>query len=257
MAAVLLTVAYDGSLYSGWAPQANARTIAGELLGALRAVDPGVREVRGTSRTDAGVHARCQIAAFDPTREITPRGWALALAAELPAEIAIRSVGTVADGFDPRRHAVRKRYRYLVLRDESRDPFHERRAWRTFHPLDLDLARAEAEALVGTHDFMAFRSVRDQRVDTVRTIESATWTTLQDTPQVLAFDIVGTAFLYNMVRIIAGTLVDVARGRLAPGAVARALASHERRDLGTTAPAHGLYLERIDLDVVPDDVWPL
>lgn len=253
---ILLTVAYDGGPFSGWAPQVNARTVAGELLGAIREIDPTVREVRGASRTDAGVHARGQIAAFDTIKPTPPKGWALGLAAHLPEEIGIRSAARAPLGCQPRHEAVRKHYRYYVLRDPLRDPFWAGRAWRLSQPLDLDSARREAEALVGTHDFRAFRAAGDERVDTVRTIESVTISELYDEPRVLVIDVVGNAFLYNMVRIIAGTLVDVARRRLKEGAVLRALASKSRDDLGMTAPARGLVLVSIEHRIPLEDAYP-
>jgi tRNA pseudouridine38-40 synthase len=253
---ILLTVAYDGRPFSGWAPQRNARTVAGELLGALQAVDPAIREVRGTSRTDAGVHARGQLAAFDPARSISPRGWALAASQHLPDEIAIRGAARVAPGTNPRFESVRKRYRYLVLRDPVRDPFWIGRALRVVYPVETARARAELAAIVGTHDFTAFRSSGDVRADTTRTIDRAELFELPEDPRILVFEVVGSAFLYNMVRILAGTLVDVGRGRLPPGAMARALASKRRGDLGFTAPPDGLYLEQIEHRMALDDAWP-
>jgi tRNA pseudouridine38-40 synthase len=249
-------VAYDGGPFSGWAPQPAARTVAGELLGALRAIDPKVLSVRGASRTDAGVHARGQIALFHPTRMIPPKGWALGLAAHLPPEIAVRSAARVTEGINPAVLGIGKRYRYLVLRDLLRDPFWEGRTWRLTHPLDLEAARAEAVALHGTHDFAAFRSSADERQDTVRTLHRIAIEPLAGDPRVLAIDVEGSAFMYNMVRIIVGTLMDVARERLRPGAVERALISRARDDLGVTAPAAGLYLEEVRHAIPVEEIWP-
>ena len=253
---VLLTVAYDGRPFSGWAPQEGTRTVAGELLGAIRAMDPRVAEVRGASRTDAGVHARGQLAAFDPTRAIAPKGWALGLSAHLPGEITIRQAALAPPGCEPRFSAVRKRYRYLILRDPLRDPFWEGRALRFSHQLDIHMMRAEAAALMGEHDFAAFRSSSDERINTVRTIEQVRVEHLAGDSRVLAIDVVGTGFMHNMVRIIVGTLVDVARGKLAPGTIGKGLVSRSRTDLGMTAPAHGLYLESIDHALALETPWP-
>lgn len=254
--AILLTVAYDGRSFSGWAPQRNARTVAGELLGAIQAIDPTVKEVRGASRTDAGVHARGQIAAFDTSLPTPPRGWAHGLAAHLPDEIAIRSAALAPLGCQPRHESIRKRYRYHLLRDPLRDPFWAGRAWRLSQPLDVELAKREAEALVGTHDFRAFRAAGDERVETVRTVESVTLADLEGDPRVLTIDVVGTAFLYNMVRIITGTLVDVARRRLPEGAVLRGLSSKRRDALGMTAPADGLVLMHIEHRIATEGAYP-
>jgi tRNA pseudouridine38-40 synthase len=254
--AILLTVAYDGGPFSGWARQEGARTVAGELLGAVRAMDPHVAEVRGASRTDAGVHARGQIAAFDPSRTILPKGWALGLSAHLPAEITIRQAAIVPLGAEPRFSAVRKRYRYLILRDVLRDPFWEGRALRFSHQLDIHLMRKEAAMLIGTHDFAAFRSSADERTNTIRTIEAVNVEHWPGDARVLAVDVIGSGFMHNMVRIIAGTLLDVARGRLAAGTIAKALQGGARRDLGMTAPAHGLYLESIEHNLAIESAWP-
>jgi tRNA pseudouridine38-40 synthase len=230
--------------------------VAGELLGAIRAMDPRVGEVRGASRTDAGVHARGQIAAFDPSRTIEPKGWALGLSAHLPGEITIRHAAYTTLGAQPRFSALRKRYRYLILRDPLRDPFWEGRALRFSHQLDIHKLRAEAALLVGTHDFAAFRSSSDERTNTVRTIEEVHVEHLEGDSRVLAIDVTGSGFMHNMVRIIAGSLLDVARGKLPEGAIARAIQSHSRGDLGMTAPAHGLYLENIEHKLAVENGWP-
>jgi tRNA pseudouridine38-40 synthase len=219
-------------------------------------MDPHVAEVRGASRTDAGVHARGQLAAFDPVRAIVSKGWALGLSAHLPAEIAIRQAALVPRGAQPRLSAIRKRYRYLILRDPLRDPFWEGRALRFSHQLDIHKLRREAALLVGTHDFAAFRSSSDERVNTVRTIEEVRVEHLAGDARVLAVDVVGTGFMHNMVRIIVGSLLDVARGKLGERTVARALGGGSRDDLGMTAPAHGLYLESIEHTLALESSWP-
>src|SRR6185295_4214351 len=129
MNGILLTVAYDGAPFSGWARQANARTVAGELDGAVRAIDPKASLVRGASRTDAGVHARAQAVAFDTERDYETRKWTSGLAQHLPDEISIISTARVAAGYEPSRHSLWKSYRYLVLRSAVRDPLLAHRAW--------------------------------------------------------------------------------------------------------------------------------
>ena len=158
---VLLTVAYDGRGFSGFAPQREARTVAGELLVALRAIDEGLADVRGASRTDAGVHARGQRVALDPTRERPLSAWVLGPIRHLPSSIAIVRAAAVPRGFVPRFAAQWKRYRYLLLASGARDPFWEGRAWRIPELRDeVALGRARSEALLalGTHDFRAFRT---------------------------------------------------------------------------------------------------
>jgi tRNA pseudouridine38-40 synthase len=255
---VLLTVAYDGRPFHGFAVQPAQRTVAGELLGALRAVDPRVRELRGASRTDAGVHALGQRVAFDPDLVIPPRGWVLAMNRHLPREIAVRRAALVPTGFAPRFASAGKRYRYTMLVDRVRDPFLDGRAWRVegLTGAALDLARAEAALAVGTHDFAAFRSSQDERENTVRVVADVAVEVEARDPRLVSVVVDGSAFLHNMVRILVGTIVDVGLGRRAPGAVARALASRDRRDAGTTAPPDGLCLEEVRLTDPGVGEWP-
>jgi tRNA pseudouridine38-40 synthase len=253
---VLLTVAYDGEAFAGWAAQRDTRTVQGVLLEAIRAMDPGVNALRGASRTDAGVHAEGQLAAFDPTRAIDARGWVLGLDSHLPEDVAVRAARGMPFGYDPRTMSRRKRYRYSLLLDQVRDPLRRGRAWRLGYDLDLERMAREARRAEGTHDFRAFRTSHDQRQNTVRTLERVAVERLGD--RVITIAVTGTAFMHNMVRILAGTLVDVARGQLDEGAVTRAIASGERRDLGPTAPAHGLCLELVDV-AIPETAgvpWP-
>lgn len=251
-----MTVAYDGAPFSGIAPQANARTVGGELLGAIGVVDPTVTSLRVTSRTDAGVHASGQLVAFDTSKDVDARGWAHAVTRELPREIAVVGATFAPEGYDPRSHVVRKRYRYTVLAREARDPLLDGRAWRVWDRLNLSAAEAEARDLVGEHDFGAFRSAADERTNTVRRIFRAEVSASRDRADVLRFDVEGSAFLHRMVRIIVGTLVDVARGRRPPGTIRRGLESKNRDDLGMTAPADGLCLEAIVLDEPLAPGWP-
>ncbi len=253
---MLLAVAYDGVAFSGWAPQRAVATVAGALDRAIAVVDPAATRVRGASRTDAGVHARGQLVAFDTERTISARGWVHAINGGLPATVAVLRAAAVGPGFDPRRAARGKRYRYLLLRASVRDPHWEGRAWRVGYRLNHDLIAAEAASLVGTHDFCAFRSSADDRGHTVRTIRRTEVRNGGGDPRLLEVVIEGDGFLHNMVRIIVGTLLDVGRGQLAAGAFARALASGRRSDLGMTAPAAGLYLEHVELGVSPLAWWP-
>ncbi|HVK69301.1 MAG TPA: tRNA pseudouridine(38-40) synthase TruA [Polyangium sp.] len=256
---ILLTVAYDGRPFSGFAHQPDRRTIAGELLAAVRALDPTIREIRGSSRTDAGVHAFGQRVAFDPSREVPPRGWVLGTARHLPKEIAVRRASLVPRGFTPRFASQGKRYRYLLLRDLMRDPFLEGRVWRVDQLRDdaaITRAAAEASLAVGTHDFAAFRSAADPRENTVRTLRRVSVEVDRDDPRLVRIEVEGDAFMHNMVRILVGTFVDVARERLAPGAVSRALASKRRDDAGITAPPDGLYLVSVTLADEGREAWP-
>ncbi len=262
---VLLQIAYLGTHFRGWASQREGRTVHAEIAGAVHAIDPRASAPRGASRTDSGVHAEGQIATFDATLDIPPRGWVLALNAHLPDDVCVRRAWRVPAELSPRSIVTGKRYVYRVLLDRVRDPLWKDKAWRIGWPLDLAKLAREGESLVGTHDFAAFRSSHDARVDTVRTIsrisvsrEGAGGREGGADGRVVAILVEGNAFLYNMVRISVGTLMDVARGKLEEGTVARALVARDRKTLGTTAPAHGLTLERAFLDL-PQEAsapWP-
>lgn len=251
---VLLLVSYDGGHYSGFARQTNAVTVADTLQAAIHEIDPGASLLTCASRTDAGVHARSQPVSFVAQRTMTSRGWVLALAQRLPPSITIVRASRVAHDFDPRRDPLWKRYRYRVLCSQVEDPFLSPISWRIGNSLDLELMRAEARSLEGTHDFAAFRHIDDHRKVTERTMHSIQVEEAEH--RSLHIVVVGNRFMYNMVRIIAGTLVDVGRGKQRPGAGQRAIESGNRRDLGMTAPPHGLMLEHVELRTSGSDPWP-
>ncbi len=253
---ILLLVAYRGGNYSGFARQDNANTIAGELERALKDIDPEVSHVICASRTDRGVHARAQPVTFTSNKNLKARGWVLALAQRLPADISINRASFVQREFDPRKDPLFKRYRYSVFLSGVEDAFLEQFTWRVSEPLDLEAMKREAQDLVGEHDFRAFRHIDDTRTETVRRMDSVDLCLRKEDPRVLDITVVGNRFMYNMVRIIAGTLVDVGRKRTSPGAVRRALDSGERRELGMTAPPRGLVLEHVELSHWGEDAWP-
>jgi tRNA pseudouridine38-40 synthase len=253
---VLFTVQYDGCDFSGIAPQTNARTVGGELLGAIREIDPRSSALRITSRTDAGVHARGQLVAFDSDKDISPRGWLLGVTRHLPKEIAIVQAARVPAGFDPRGHVVRKAYRYVLLKSHVRDAFLEGRAWRVFDRLNQLAMRDAALPLIGSHDFAAFRGAADTREDTVRRLFRVDLEPARNDERILEIHVEGDHFLYHMVRIIAGTLVDIGRGRRDPACIARALENGKREELGITAPPDGLFLDAITLDCDLEERWP-
>ena len=253
---VLVKVAYDGTRFAGWAAQRDQRTVEDTLRGAILALDPKGTGPRGTSRTDAGVHAEGQMAAFDAEVPMPPRGWVLALNRHLPDDVAVREARAVPVGFAPRFASRQKRYRYDVLLDKVRDPLLGPRTWRIGYDMDMERMAREAKSIVGTHDFAAFRSAGDERNVTVRTIHSVEVTRSALDARIWSIAIEGSAFLYNMVRILVGTLIDVVRGRKPRGSAARALASRDRRDAGITAPPDGLVLDRTWLDDEGTDPFP-
>lgn len=253
---LLLLVAYDGTDYSGFAPQTNAPTIADELRRALLEIDPEVGPVTGSSRTDAGVHARNQPVSFTTTKLIKPRGWVLALNQRLPSAIVVTYAANTALDFDPRLSPLHKRYCYRVFNSNVEDPFIGRVSWRVGQELDVPRMWGAGQRLLGQHDFRAFRSTDDVRTDTVRTIMALTLERDPRDSRQIALKVTGNRFMYNMVRIIAGTLVDVGRGRIEESNIERALRTGERTVLGMTAPARGLMLEHVELPDWGTDGWP-
>jgi tRNA pseudouridine38-40 synthase len=253
---VLLWVAYDGRDFHGMAIQASARTVAGELLFALTSMDPHIKTLRLVSRTDAKVHARGQLVAFDSRQRIAPRGWVLGLLRHLPHSIAVVGAAPVPPGFDPRGHVVRKTYTYRLFMSPIRDPFLVGTTWHIRDRLNQPMMDEEASDLLGCHNFAAFRGASDGRTDTTRTIFSAGFVDAPGDARCRLFELTGDRFLYHMVRIIVGTLVDVGRGSKPRGTIRTALASFKRSDLGITAPPDGLTLHHVELDTPLLDRWP-
>jgi tRNA pseudouridine38-40 synthase len=254
---IRLLVEYDGTGLCGWQRQANGPTVQGHLEAALARLLTHEVAVVGASRTDAGVHARGQVASFRTERAIPLHGVRRGLNALLPPAIAIVEASEVADDFHPRFSATGKHYRYLVLTRADRSPRWRDRAWHHPAPLDRDAMREAAAALIGEHDFAAFRAAGCTATRTVRRIDRIEIGDLPcemagdlpgDAHPLLAFDVVGNAFLRNMVRIVVGTLVEVGAGRRPVGQVAEILASKDRTRAGITAPAKGLELVSVRYD---------
>ncbi len=256
---ILLAVSYDGSAFSGFAAQRGRATVAGALLSGLRHFDPSIDRLRVASRTDAGVHAERQRVAFDTERVMPTRAWVLGVNRYLPDSVAIQSAAVAPDGLDPRRETVLKWYRYLLLGSRLRTPFWAGRAWRVAAVADAEVRERlcdEMAAARGTHRFDAFRSARDRRQHTERSMAHTAVTLLGRAPELVAVDVVGDGFLHNMVRILVGTAVEVGCGRLERGTVARALETGRRSDAGVTAPPHGLYLRWTRLRRYGSGAWP-
>lgn len=253
---IVLLIAYDGSTYSGFAIQNDVSTVSGELRKALLTIDPEVGTITGSSRTDSGVHARNQPVSFTTKKSVKSRGWVLALNQQLPRDIRVSYAARASLDFDPRIAPLFKRYCYRLFNAQAEDPFVSRTSWRVGQTLDLTKMREEAQHLLGEHDFRAFRSSDDIRSNTVRNIHAIEL--FRDTidPRQISITVTGNRFMYNMVRIIVGTLVDVGRGRLAQQSTLLALESGQRTDLGMTAPARGLMLEHVELPDWGQDGWP-
>ena len=239
---IKLTIEYDGTAYAGWQRQENALAVQQVIEEALTKLTRARVVIAGASRTDAGVHALGQTAHFDTESRIPPDKYAFALNTMLPADIRIRKSEAVSEDFHARFSNKGKRYRYLIYQSPHAGALNRNTHAHVIYTLDDEKMRRELTALIGTHDFAAFAASGSVVKDTVRTIYSASLTRRGDELELL---VEGSGFLYNMVRIIAGTLISVGAGRLEEGAFARAIQSGNRLDLGVTAPAHGLTLMEV------------
>jgi tRNA pseudouridine38-40 synthase len=237
-----IVVEYDGTAFSGWQRQPGRRTVQGCLEDAVREMTGETAFVRGAGRTDAGVHADGQVASFGLDAPIPVGGLLRGLNSILDEDLAIVEVADVDAAFDARFSARGKVYRYQVWCHLVRSPRRARQAWHVRNALDMTAMRDAAAALVGEHDFRAFRASDCQRRTTRRVVQRLD---LERQGASLTFEIEATAFLKNMVRIVVGTLVDVGRRRLEPGAIARMLETGDRTAGGITAPARGLTLLRV------------
>lgn len=261
-----LTVAYRGTRYHGWQRQAipptwkgpvseqfpGLMTVQETLSRALGEVLGHPATVVGSSRTDSGVHARGQVAHLDTTNDkIPPEALKRSVNARLPGDIVVRCAEIVHPQFDAIRWTLDKRYEYLLFCNVDRDPFRADAVFWRWKGVDFDRMVEAARHFVGTHDFAAFAKPGHGRESTVRTVLECSVTRRDD---LIVIGVEGTGFLWNQVRIMAGTLVNVGEGHIEPGAIADMLASRDRRQSGSTAPAHGLWLDRIRHRESPEGV---
>ena len=245
MRTLKLVVQYDGTDYVGWQRQAAGTSIQGLLEDALRPIEGGDVIVHGAGRTDAGVHARGQVASVRLTVSIEAVTLARALNAVLPLDVRIADVEVVPDDFHARFSATGKVYDYQVINAPFASPFWRRFAWHVIPSLDLDAMIEASAALVGEHDFAAFQGAGSGVHTTVRTIRRLDWSGSPGPETPLVMRIEGDGFLRHMVRNIAGTLVDVGLRRRPAAAVAGILASRDRSRAGATAPPAGLVLREV------------
>ncbi len=234
-----MTVAYDGTAYYGWQIQPGVPTIEGELNRALSGLLQEDIQVIGASRTDSGVHALCNVAVFDTDARIPGEKISYALNQRLPEDIRIQKSEETAQDFHPRHCKSRKTYEYRILNRQFPLPTRRLYAYFTYVPLDLEKMRQAAAPLVGEHDFKSFCSPSAAVESTIRTIYDLTVEKERDE---IIIRVCGGGFLYNMVRIIAGTLMEAGRGNMQPEQVKEILAAKDRRAAGPTAPACGLTL---------------
>lgn len=239
---IMLRVAYDGTNYSGWQIQPNAVTVEGVLHEAINDLFKTEIDVIGASRTDSGVHAMGNVAVFDVDTRIAPEKIAYALNARLPEDVRVHQSIVVKDDFHPRHVNCIKTYEYSIWNDTFENPKMRLYSHFDYGKLDLEEMKAATKAFVGEHDFSAFCSTGTQVVDKVRTIYSLD---VDKTDKLIKIRVTGNGFLYNMVRIIAGTLIKVGQGAIKASEIASIIESGDRQLAGPTAPARGLTLVEI------------
>lgn len=248
---VMLTVAYDGTAYCGFQVQPTAPTIEGELNKHLSALLGEEIKVIGASRTDAGVHALCNVAVFDTKSRMPAEKVSYALNQRLPEDIRIQKSEEVAADFHPRHCDTEKTYEYRITCGEFPVPTKRLYSFFTYHKLDVAKMQEAAKYLVGEHDFKSFCSIKAVVESTVRTVYQVD---VEEQGADIVIRVRGNGFLYNMVRIIAGTLMEVGKGKIAPFQIPEILAACDREEAGPTAPAHGLMLVKYEVKNVEKDI---
>lgn len=240
---IKLILSYDGSEFSGWQTQPRVRTVQATLEAAIRQLT-GVTEVHANAsgRTDAGVHAVGQVVNFQTPSKFAPTKILRGLNAHLPADVVVSSAEEVTADFDANRHAVRKLYRYVINDGPVAQVFLRKYCLQTRYPLDAPAMQRAAEPLRGCHDFRSFESNWPNRLSSVRTINHLAINRFGDW---IWLDVEADGFLYNMVRSIAGTLINVGRGYWPESEVSRILLAGDRGQAGPTAPPQGLFLMRV------------
>ena len=247
MATFKLTLAYDGGDFCGWQAQPAQRTVQGELEAAWREITGETVRVTAASRTDSGVHALGQVVGVQSESRLSAEELLGGVNAKLPSDVVLLSVEEASPDFHATRDARQKRYRYQIHNDRRRPLFDRGRAWHVPQPLDAAAMHRAGQALVGRHDFASFQSAGSERESTVRTIFAVDVSrgAGELSPRVLV-EVEGDGFLYNMVRIIVGTLVEVGVGRRDVDSLGTVLEACDRRTAGKTAPPQGLMLLRVD-----------
>jgi len=239
---LFFVVEYDGTDFSGWQRQPGVRTVQACIEDALRELTGQAARVRGAGRTDAGVHAAGQVFSVSLAARIPEGGLLRGLNSILPADVAVLDVREVPAGLDARLSARGKVYVYTLWNHLVRSPRHARTAWHVRAPLDLEAMRSAAAVLTGEHDFRGFRAADCDRRQTVRVIRRFE---VERQGALLRMEVEATAFLKNMVRILAGTLVHAGRGRVDSAHIARIFETGDRSAAGPTAPPQGLTLFRV------------
>jgi len=240
---IRLKLEYDGTNYSGWQVQIGQDSIQGRIEAALERIFATPVRVRGSGRTDAGVHARGQVAAVRLPRPFGSAELSRALNAMLPPDIVVLDAAEVADDFDPRRDARIRVYEYRILNQPVPSALERRFAWVIRETLNYDAMTIAARRFIGEHDFAAFRSVGSDEKTTVRQVFSSTWR--REGERILVYRVEANAFLRHMVRTMVAALVEAGRGRIGPGAIRDLICSRDRARAPAPAPACGLYMVEV------------
>lgn len=253
MRRILLKVAYDGTAYCGWQIQPEVATIEGVLNAELSKLCKEPITVIGASRTDAGVHAKGAIAVFDTDCRIPAEKFSYALNTGLPEDIRVNASLEVPSDFHPRRTDVKKTYEYSIWHDEFPDPTKRLYYHHVYTRLDVEAMQKAAKAFIGEHDFAGFCSANTQAESTVRTIYDIEVNQGEgNNIHEIVISVTGNGFLYNMVRIIAGTLIEVGQGKINPDDMSDIIKSCDRKRAGNTAPAKGLCLKGYEYTDYPE-----
>jgi len=239
---VRLVLAYDGTEFHGWQRQKDKRTVQQTVEESLAAMTGHPVRLVASGRTDAGVHALGQVVNFRTSTSIPLRAFSLGLNAKLPDDVCVRAADDVPEEFHANRDAVRKRYRYVIHHGPIPDLFQRRYCHHSRYDLDAALMAEAATAFVGTHDFHSFETQWPNRATSVRTITDLT---VEASGDRITIEVEANGFLYNMVRAIAGTLMEIGRGYWPVAAAAEILDAEDRRLAGPTAPAKGLFLQHV------------
>lgn len=270
MRTLKLILAYDGTDFAGWQVQPRRRTVQQTIEDVLTKIAGHPVKVVASGRTDAAVHALAQVVSFQTSSELPAEIWLRAINAELHRDLAALAVEEAPAGFNARRDAKRKQYRFVLHDGRIRDVFSRNYAWHAFRCLDAEAMHRAAQPLIGKHDFRSFQTAGSRRTTTVRTVfdlsvarmESGQWPVVSGqgpeawaadkrslpTPGAIQIDITADGFLYNMVRNIVGTLVEVGRGKRPESWPAEVLAALDRRAAAPTAPPQGLFLVSVEYD---------
>jgi tRNA pseudouridine38-40 synthase len=242
---IKLTIEYDGKCYNGWQKQPNKLNIQGEIERAIYNITKEEVDLIGSGRTDAGVHALGQVANFKTNSQISIEKLPLAINSQLKNSIVIKEAEEVNERFHSRYNAKRKTYRYIINNSKCGTAIYRNLEYSYPFKLDAEKMKQASKYFEGEHDFKAFKSSGTSSKNSVRTIYKAI---VKQEGEKIIIELTGNGFLYNMVRIISGTLLDVGLGKIQPEEIPEMIESKDRQRAGKTLPAHGLYLVEVKYD---------